>query len=732
MGLGKTISTLALIVSRPSSEPMRKTNLIVGPVALVRQWDREIRSKILSRYKLSVHMAHGAGKSLDWDELRSFDVVLTTYGKLGHEFKRLQKFRDDVKLNGGMADHNAMKKTFPFLGPKSRFYRVILDEAQCIKNKNTHAARGCCTIASLYRFCLTGTPMMNSVQELYSLIHFLQIGPYNEWAKFNSTFGMLTKADKKSKRSVVESDLKNAMTKLQALLKAILLRRTKKTEIDGKPIITLPPKTEEVQHVVFEKEEQDFYTALETQTQLQFSKYLRAGTVQKNYANVLVLLLRLRQACCHPHLIQDFEQAPAVGSDTSLEAMMEMARSLRPDVVARLLESDDVFECPVCYDSASNPKIIIPCGHDTCSECLAKITDQAIQQNVAAGNDGGSNARCPTCRGDLVKEKVIDYAAFKKVHKPDVEDPIGVEIASDDSDDDSDTGSNADNDEETEAADDADEHGNMEGSIARNNSHKIEEADKKNPANEEDGKLKFASGPSKRQSQPKDMSKGKEKDEKRKLNPKGKQPAAKKHLSIAMLKKEASKSASGRRRYMKYLRKHWQASAKTTKCVELLEKFQSEGQKTIIFSQFVSLLDLLQVPIDDKNWKCLRYDGGMSADARNHAVNKFCDSRDHNIMLISLKAGNAGLNLVAASRVIILDPFWNPYIEMQAVDRAYRIGQQRPVQVHRILVKGTVEDRIIELQENKKRLVESALDENAAKSVSRLGVAELSYLFNGR
>ena len=85
----------------------------------------------------------------------------------------------------------------------------------------------------------------------------------------------------------------------------------------------------------------------------------------------------------------------------------------------------------------------------------------------------------------------------------------------------------------------------------------------------------------------------------------------------------------------------------------------------------------------------------------------------------------------AASNVIIMDPFWNPYIEMQAVDRAHRIGQMRNVQVHRIVVLKTVEDRILALQERKKELVDSALDENASRSLARLGPQELSYLFNG-
>lgn len=74
------------------------------------------------------------------------------------------------------------------------------------------------------------------------------------------------------------------------------------------------------------------------------SRYLKAGTVGKNYSNVLVLLLRLRQACCHPHLIQDFEEATPAGGEVSMEDMMELARNLAPEVIARLLAAEDAFE----------------------------------------------------------------------------------------------------------------------------------------------------------------------------------------------------------------------------------------------------------------------------------------------------------------------------------------------------------------------------------------------------
>lgn len=132
------------------------------------------------------------------------------------------------------------------------------------------------------------------------------------------------------------------MKRLQGVLKAILLRRTKKSQIDGKPIITLPPKIEEIAHVVFSDDEQEFYKSLENKTQLQFNKYKKAGTVGKNYSNILVLLLRLRQCCCHPHLIIDFEaEAPPAGSAELTEyQMIELAKTLEPDVVSRLLGAE--------------------------------------------------------------------------------------------------------------------------------------------------------------------------------------------------------------------------------------------------------------------------------------------------------------------------------------------------------------------------------------------------------
>lgn len=123
---------------------------------------REIKTKVKIGYRLTTHMVHGQNKREGWDDLSLYDVVLTTYGTIGAEFRRWVLYTERKKLASDKVDveDKSLRKLFPLLGPKSRFHRVILDEAQCIKNKATSAAKACCQIKSMYRFCLTGTPMM--------------------------------------------------------------------------------------------------------------------------------------------------------------------------------------------------------------------------------------------------------------------------------------------------------------------------------------------------------------------------------------------------------------------------------------------------------------------------------------------------------------------------------------------------------------------------------------------
>ncbi|KAF4452228.1 hypothetical protein F53441_4888 [Fusarium austroafricanum] len=685
MGLGKTISTLSLLLARPAvSRP--KTNLIVAPVALLRQWEEEIATKTKASHRLSVYVHHG--KKATIDELLRYDVVLTTYGTIAQELKRFEKIVDDHKEKEESINWNdsAYNSKLALLHPaRAKFHRVILDEAQCIKNKETKAAKACTQLKAAHRWCLTGTPMMNGVVELYSLVKFLRIKPYSKWEEFRQGFGILFGRN---------GDPKNvAMEALRALLKAIMLRRKKSSKLNGKPILTLPEKTEEIIYAELSSEERDFYSQLEKHARVQFSKYLREGTVSKNYSNILVLLLRLRQACCHPHLNLDVDEAAT--SSLSDEDKKQLVKDLDEAIVERI-KGIEAFECPICYDAVQCPTFFIPCGHDSCAECLVRIVESASTVNLQEGNES-SRAKCPVCRGRFDPGKCFSYETFQQVHMPetieqgsDKETPVDNES---DSDEDSETESDYESDDEV------DKKGNLKDFIVND---ELSDEESKAPTKK-----------------------------KRKGKGKGKEKALDvKPSMLKSLRKEAYKNRDAFKKYMRYLRKTWEPAAKVTECMNLIKQIEETGEKTIIFSQWTLLLDLLQVAMSHERMaKPERYDGSMSATHRNIAAQNFRNREDTKVMLVSLRAGNAGLNLTAASRVIIMDPFWNPYIEMQAVDRAYRIGQQKEVKVYRILTKETVEDRIVDLQNKKKEMVEAALDETAGKQIGRLSINDLKNLF---
>jgi SNF2 family DNA or RNA helicase len=161
-----------------------QTNLIIGPVALIKQWEQEVKKKLKGTHKMSVYLLHQ--KRTAYSELKKYDVVLTTYGSLASEWKRYNQHVDQRKESSQYREETDMElaRKCPLLHRGSKFYRIILDEAQCIKNKETQGSRAAHHLIATYRWCLTGTPMMNNVSELYPLIRFLKIRPYCDFKMF--------------------------------------------------------------------------------------------------------------------------------------------------------------------------------------------------------------------------------------------------------------------------------------------------------------------------------------------------------------------------------------------------------------------------------------------------------------------------------------------------------------------------------------------------------------------
>lgn len=649
MGLGKTIQALALILANKSSESGCKTTLIVTPVSLLKQWANEVKFKIKPDASLKVGIYHGLEKKnlSDFAMLGKYDIILTSYGTISSEWKKHygnvlesanitpnQNVVPDLDAGGNMY-------CSPFFSKSSIFYRIILDESQNIKNKNAIASKALYCLKGIHRLCLSGTPIQNNVEELYPLLRFLRIKPYNDELKFRADIVLPIK----SKSSDYDShDRRRGMQKLRALLRAILLRRSKNSLIDGKPILTLPEKHLLTDNVAMESEELAYYNSLEKGIQKK-AKTLLATQSLGATSSILTLLLRLRQACCHSLLVDlgelrvaSRESAQSLKND-AWEQMYETTMQLDKRIVEEIEQScavgkfseeerneKDIFTCPVCFDVLGYEKMMLfsECGHMLCDSCASTYFDKYV---LVEGPDEDRKGTCHVCSHSVKEKGLVSYEMFHKV---------------------------------------------------------------------------FVEG------------------------------CSREAIKKSLYGLSSDKSIPVQEGISQLLGNelNFKASAKMKKCVQIIRKIlnSSDDEKIIIFSQFTSLFDLFRIELNRHNIKHLRYDGSLSLDKKDEVIKSFYQGNTR-VLLLSLRAGNVGLTLTCASHVIIMDPFWNPYVEEQAMDRAHRIGQQREVFVHRLLIEGTVESRIIRLQNEKKELVSGALDENGMKSVSSLGRKELGYLF---
>lgn len=175
--------------------------------------------------------------------------------------------------------------------------------------------------------------------------------------------------------------------------------------------------------------------------------------------------------------------------------------------------------------------------------------------------------------------------------------------------------------------------------------------------------------------------------------------------------------------------KNYHLSPKLVALLEHLRGELSQGNKAIIFSQFTSFLDIIESVLDRNRISWVRLDGNMAAQQRTQSLTAFQNNPDVKVFLISLKAGGVGLNLTAANVVYMMDPWWNPAAEDQAVDRAHRHGQTKDVTVVRFIVKDSVEEGIMELQKRKREMTSTALS-SSGKSREELQEARLNDLIS--
>jgi SNF2 family DNA or RNA helicase len=160
-------------------------------------------------------------------------------------------------------------------------------------------------------------------------------------------------------------------------------------------------------------------------------------------------------------------------------------------------------------------------------------------------------------------------------------------------------------------------------------------------------------------------------------------------------------------------------SAKFALLFEMLEDVLGAGKKALIFSQFTTLLGLLGEELRERGI-VYEYLDGRTRD-RQRRVDRFQTDHECPLFLISLKAGGVGLNLTAAEYVFLLDPWWNPAVEAQAIDRSHRIGQEQRVFAYRIVARDTIEEKVVELQQRKRELADAIItaDNSLIRSIDK-------------
>jgi len=605
MGLGKTISTLALIHNAPFDKEYDgslalkeryayKTTLIVLPTSLLSQWQDEFTKANNDNSSVLIYYDTESGKDLR-NELCGENppmVVLTTYGTIQHEWSKL------VNMSNRTIDSNEL----PRLGLFSvKFFRIVLDEGHNIRNRMAKTTKACYDLQSSRKWLLTGTPIVNRLDDLYALIKYLELEP---WANISywKTFVTVPFEQKKYKQS---------LDVVQSILEPILLRRTKNMKKDGKALVELPPKEVVIERIKFTPKEFALYSWFLAKASNSVKSGIAKGDLLKSYTTILVHILRLRQICCHMDLVNsgsdDLDEDLNSKSIGNIEIPEELTRKTetftindfnqaKSNIYKKFTQLNDL-ECSICTTQPIpiDQLAFTECGHPFCISCILEHCDfQEMKHN---------DTLCPNCRHEISSTKLI--------------------------------------------------------------------------------KVKN-------------------------------EPSFSTNTPFTLTKFDNALKSSKLNTLLSHLR---------------IIRDTSENEKVVVFSQFSTFLDIMEKELQLENGLTVfKFDGRLSMNKRSNILREFKEPRKGvTVLLLSLKAGGVGLNLTHASRAFMCDPWWSPSIEDQAIDRIHRIGQENNVKVVRFIMEGSIEEKMLKIQERKRTIGEAVEAEEEERRKRR--VEEIEMLF---
>ncbi|KAH9942925.1 P-loop containing nucleoside triphosphate hydrolase protein [Amylocystis lapponica] len=637
---------------------------------------------------LRVYVYHGNARRPDPAFLADFDAVITTYATLASEFSKQVKSTapddddDDVSSDGNVeTDERGNQREWRVEATSAlqsvHWFRVVLDEAHSIKETNTVGCRASCDLVADRRLCLTGTPVQNKLDDVYALIKFLRLAPLDDksiWTEFIGT--------------PVKYGQPLGVARLQTIMKCITLRRTKESKAeDGRNILALPPRRDELRFLRFDEHEQAIYNQFFKESKDEFNELSNKNEVMKNYVGILQKILRLRQICDHFELVKNKglgligDDQPPDSAATYEDIVAVVAREginvQRAAAIFALLKESGIAQCVECghelagqadmlqgdggmaevdggaaapkrgrkgkqsasrsgtrHSSPAAPRVILTrCQHLFCAGCFRNSIYPAWP-NVPADDQRCCSA-CQSALTPLDAVEVdpdqcpVDAAVKKKAHKRDRRARTSLE----------------------------DFHPST--------------------------KVKALLG------------------------------------DLVQFSRANRHSAN------------YDPSSIEVQMVDGQGNCVDDGVvKTVVFSQWTSMLDKVEDALNAAGIRYDRLDGTMKRDERTRAMDALKHDPGCEVLLVSLKAGGVGLNLTAAQRVYLMDPYWNPAVENQAVDRIHRLGQTRPVTTVKLIIENTIEARLLEVQKKKTELANMTLGQNFTKAdMLQRRMEELNQLF---
>ena len=442
MGLGKTIEMLSLVHSH-KSEPRSQisdtinsvndltrvpvatsgvvaapyTTLVVAPTSLLAQWESEAL-KASEPGSMRVLLYYGADKAVNLRELcceanyaNVPHVIVTSYGVVLSEYRQFA-----AQSPFTSASHGGLFSV--------EFFRVILDEAHMIKNRRSKSARACYEIQAVHRWVLTGTPIVNRLEDLFSLVRFLKVEPWSNFS-FWKTFITVPFENK---------DYVRALNVVQSVLEPLVLRRTKTMKTpEGEPLVPLPKRTVTIEEVELSEQEREIYDCIYTRAKRTYNDNVEAGTLLKSYTTIFAQLLRLRQTCCHPVLTRNKE---IVADEEVVAAALDATNDLTDDMdlqelinrftastesaeaedrsvvftthALRQIQTESSGECPICCEEPMIDPAVTACWHSACKKCLSDYVHHQTSK--------GEKARCFSCRADVDARDIFEVVKHPLSH----------------------------------------------------------------------------------------------------------------------------------------------------------------------------------------------------------------------------------------------------------------------------------------------------------------------------